>query len=255
MADETKTIELSNRFYKLILVLVVGVVVSYLGGLMYQFKSLPQNYPQQLSVTGEGKAYAKPDIAVVVLGVYTEALKSQDAVDQNNTKMNGVIKSIKDLGIEDKDIQTTNYTLNSLYDYTENGSLFKGYTLDQRVSVKIRDFAKISMVLDKATAGGANNVGDLQFTVDNPEKAKAEARALAIAQAKEKAESLFKQTGLRKGRLMNVYDNSPYGGYGYGMGGSMAVPMVDNKVSVAPDIQSGQLEYMVSVTLSYWIAN
>ena len=252
--DETKTIDLSNRFFKIIVILIAGIVLSYLGSLIYQFKNLPQNYPQQITVTGEGKAYAKPDRAIISLGMRSEAPKSQDAVDKNNKIMNDIIRSVKDLGVDEKDIKTTSYNLLPLYDYTEKGRIFKGYSLDQQAQIKIRNFEKISGILDKASSLGANTIGDLQFTVDNPETARAEARAKAIEQAKEKAISIFAQSGLKMGKLINVYDGG-FGGCGigcvspiYGMGGDM-----EKAVSIAPQIQPGQTEVNATVTLTYWI--
>ena len=249
------TLELSNRFFYLIAILIIGIVASYLGTLVYQFRNLPQNYPQQISVTGEGKAYVKPDFALVNLGVHSEALKSQDAVDKNNTITNSIIKAVKDLGVDQKDIKTTAYNLSPLYDYTQMGRNFKGYSLDQQLQVKIRNFEKISDVLDKATSLGANTVGDLQFTVDDPEVARAEARAKAIEQAKEKAVSLFAQSGLQMGKLINVYEG---GVGGCGLGGCIQPPYglmgaAEKTASVAPQVQPGQTEVDTSVTLTYWV--
>ena len=128
MEETKKTIDLSDRFFKLIGVFLAIITIFIISQLVYQFKALPQNYPQQISVTGEGKAYSKPDIAMINLGMHSEALKSQDAVDKNNTIMNNVINSVKDLGIEEKDIKTTSYNLSPLYIYTEKGRTFKGYS-------------------------------------------------------------------------------------------------------------------------------
>ena len=83
-----------------------------------------------------------------------------------------------------------------------------GYTLEQDVQVKIRDFTKIGDILSAATSSGANVVGDLQFTIDNPEQFKEQARAQAIAQAKSNAQNLAKESGLNLGKLINVYENN-----------------------------------------------
>jgi len=260
----TKTIELSNRFFNLIAILIIGLVLSYLGTLIYQYQTLPQNYPQQISVTGEGKAYAKPDVAMMSFGVTTQAVKSQDAVNQNNEKMNAVITAIKGLGVQEKDIRTTLYQLNPTYGsnkdylsypYPDMGNEITGYSLQQQVEVKMRDFEKLNEIIDTATSKGANAVGSLQFTVDNPETARAEARAKAIEQAKEKAVSLFAAAGLKMGKLINVYEGG-YGGCGYGgcpmpaygLGGATM-----DKATVAPEVQPGQNEINASVTLMYWV--
>ena len=248
--EETKTIDISQRLFLLLGGLVLIVIISMVSQMIYQFQSLPQNAPHELNVMGEGKAYAKPDIAMVVFGVHTQATKSQDAVNQNNEAMNKVVKAVKDQGVEDKDIQTTSYNLYPLYDYTQYGSVFRGYSIDQQVQVKIRDFDKINNILDKAVAAGANTVGGLQFTIDDTEKAKSEARNKAIAQAKEKAESIASSSGLRIVRLSNISESSypTPGPIAYGLGGAS----YDVKES-APSVQTGQLEFDVTVTLTYEI--
>ena len=249
MEEEIKKIEFSNRVFILVAVLIIVVAISYLGQMMYQFSSLPQNYPQEITITGEGKVFVKPDIALVSLGVKTEAKKSVDAVNKNNEKMNAIIIAVKDLGVDEKDIKTSAYNLYPVYDYTEAGRVFIGYSLSQQISVKIRDFNKISDILDKATLEGANTIGDLQFTVDDLEKARADAREKAIEQAKAKAFVLAGQAGLRLVKLINIsegYASSPQPMYGM-EGGINAL----KEVSVAPDIQPGQSEINTTVYLTY----
>ena len=247
--EETKTIDLSNRFFKLIVALIVIIAVFLLGQLWHQFKNLPQNFPREITVSGEGKAFAKPDIALVSLGLNTQGLKSQDVVDRNNKVMNQVIQSIKNLGVDEKDIQTTLYNLNPIYDYREKGRVFRGYSLDQQVRVKIRNFDKISSILDKATSLGANTAGDLQFTVDDMEKVRAEARMKAILEAKQKAITLANQAGLRIERLVNISEGYGPGPIPYG-GGFSGVAL---EKFVAPQIEPGQTELTILVTLTYRI--
>ncbi|MEK7124356.1 MAG: SIMPL domain-containing protein [Patescibacteria group bacterium] len=246
--EETKTIEISQRLFMLIGGLIAIIALFMAGRLLYQFKSLPQNFPQEITVSGEGKAYAKPDVALVTLGANTKGFKSQDVVNRNNEIMNAVIKSVKDLGVDEKDIQTTMYNLSPEYDYTEKGRVFKGYSLNQQISVKIRNFDAISNILDKAASNGANAIGDLRFTVDDMEKVKAEARQKAIAQAKEKALSLFKQSGLEAIKLVNIsegYGPVPFPAYGKGAGGAAF------EASVAPQIEVGQTEVSAVINLTY----
>lgn len=275
--ETTHTIDLSDRLYKLPIAMIVMVGLVGAGWVFLQFSALPQNQPHEIQISGEGKAYLKPDVALVSFGVTSQALKSQDAVNQNNTKMNAVIMAIKSLGVKDKDIQTTLYNLTPIYDYNypvpmgapvmgsggsssssmiypmppvPGGRTFNGYSLEQQISVKIRNFDNINGVLDKATAAGATNVGQLQFTVDNPEMARAEAREKAIKNAKEKLDSLAKQSGLRVGKLVNVYEgynNYPIPMYAEAMAKDSAGD------SVPPQIQTGQMEVSSSVTLTYQV--
>lgn len=265
MEEETKTIYISPspRVFPFIITFLAIIGIFLMGELSYQFKSLPQNIPHEVFVTGEGRAYGKPDVAIVNFGVHTQDLKSQDAVSQNNKIMDTAIKAIKESGVKDEDIQTTLYNLVPQYDYANNQPAplnyppypgkrtFRGYSLDQQIRVKIRNFDKINEILDKATAAGVNTVGELQFTVDDMEKIKSEARSKAIKQAGEKAKSLLGQAGLRSFELVNVSE-------GYGPGpipyqafdkGIMAVPIG----VTPPSIQPGQLEVNSTVTLTYRI--
>ncbi len=211
MNGETKQLDLSNKVYKLVVIIIVLVAVFYAGNLIYNFQTLPQNYPQEISVSGQGKVYAKPDVAVLVLGVEDKGTKISDIVKDNTDKMNKIIKDVKDSGVDEKDIQTTQYSITPEYNWTERGGrIFVGYVLTQQITVKIRDFEKVGSILDKATTDGANAIGDLQFTIDDTEQVQAQARAKAIEQAKEKAKTLANQSGLKIVKLINVSEGGYY---------------------------------------------
>jgi hypothetical protein len=249
MNGETKQFDLSDKVYKLVIAIVILLAVFYAGQLVYNFQQLPQNYPQEISVSGQGKVYAKPDVAVVVLGVESKGAKISDIVKDNTEKMNKIIKDVKDSGVDEKDIQTTRYSITPEYNWTQKGGrIFIGYILNQQITVKIRDFEKIGTILEKTTTDGANTVGDLQFSIDEPEKVRAEARAKAIDQAKEKAKTLANQAGLRIVKLINISEGSgyyPQPTYGKGAGA------LAEAVNVAPEIQPGQMEINSTVTLTY----
>jgi uncharacterized protein YggE len=132
------------------------------------------------------------------------------------------------------------------------GTTLTGYKLEQDVQVKIRDFTKIGDVLSQTTTVGANVVGDLQFTIDNPEQFKEQARAKAIAQAKTNAQNLAKESGIGLGKIINVYENYNYPmAYSVnakaGMGGGVA------ESAPAPVIQPGQQEIDVTINLTYQV--
>ncbi len=250
---EEQTIKFLNKVFMLAAVLVLGILVYFVGQIMYQFTSLDRQNINQITVSGEGKVYAKPDVAIVNLGVTTQGQTTADVIKSNTDKMNAVIQSVKDSGVDEKDILSTTYNLSPFYDYTQAaGRTFKGYTLQQNIEVKIRDFTKIGDVLAKSTVAGANLVGDLQFTIDNPEQFKEQARAKAIEQAKASAQNLAKESGIKLGKLINVYENySPYpvmyNSKAMGMGGGVEVP------APVPTIQPGQQEVNITITLTYQV--
>ncbi|MDP3883050.1 MAG: SIMPL domain-containing protein [Candidatus Staskawiczbacteria bacterium] len=252
MEGETKQFDLSNRFFIIIAILVLGVLVFFVGQMAYQFQSLDRQNINQVTVSGQGKVYVKPDIAMVNLGVTTTGVTTADVIKRNTEKMNAVIQAVKDSGVEEKDIQTTNYSLSPLYNYTEAaGRIFQGYTLEQNLQVKIRDFAKVGDILQQAVSKGANLTSNLQFTIENPEQFKQEARAKAIEQAKANATDLVKASGIELGKIVNIYENYNYPMYdsykALGMGGasSESIP--------SPVIQPGQTEIDITVNLTYRI--
>jgi len=213
----------------------------------------------QVTFTAEGRAFAKPDIAQVVLGVETpKKATAAEALKDNSTKINQVIAKIKAQGVADKDIKTTSFNLRPDYDYnSENGSSrISGYIVNQSVTVKIRNLDKIGTIIEQATSVGANQAGGINFTIDDQENIKAVARAEAVAKAKVKAREMSKLTGIRLGKLVNVYEDSYAPGPVYandyamksesvlGMGGSVSSPIV-------PDTQLGENEVKVNITLVY----
>jgi len=251
--SENKLIGLAKPLLILAIVLVAGQIVSWGVGAYSAIWGATGNYPREISVTAEGQASSVPDVAVVRVGVKTEGMKVAAVVQENNQKMNAILSALKDLGIAQKDIQTTNYSLNPQYDYTDKGEkVFKGYALSQEVKVKIRDFAKAGDVLEKSTGLGANLAGDLQFTIDDPALVKAAALQDAISKAKAKAQKISLASGLKLKKIVNIYeDYSQYPQYSssVGMGGGEALIKVT--AASAPDIQAGEQEITANVTLVY----
>jgi uncharacterized protein YggE len=253
MIEETKQIDLSDRIFKAAIVIAAIVLVFSAFYLFISYESWRGNYPREITINAQGKAYAKPDIALAQFGVTTEGKKTQTVVKENTEKMKVVIDKIKSLGVEDKDIQTTSYDLSPQYDWTETGRVFvfTGYKLSQQITVKIRDFEKIGDILEGVTQKGANEIGSLQFSVDDMEKFKAQARDKAIETAKQKAKDMVEKAGLKLGKITNIYEDYYYPQpYSYDlMKTAGAVP----ETSVAPQIQSGELEVTATVGISYRI--
>ncbi len=235
-------------WYKILALLCVTaiVIVSVVMALR------KDDFNNQFSVSATGRVFAKPDIANLTVGLKIEAKPTAAAaVKENTDKMNEVIKVLKDLGIEEKDIKTTNYNLNPVYDWTDrSGQQLKGYEVSQNVEVKIRDLNKIGDAIAKTTEKGANQVGNISFTIDDEFELKNQARQEAIKKAKEKAESIVKETGIDLGKIINVYENQvsypTYVNYSkdmaYGMGGM-------EESLQAPTVQAGQNEVVVEATV------
>jgi len=212
------------------------------------------NNQDRFSVTGSGTVYAKADIANLGVGLKTGAKKTAaEATKYSTDKMNEIIQELKKLGIDEKDIKTTGYNLNPVYNWTEKtGQQLVGYEVSQNLTLKIRDLTKIGDVIAKTTEKGANQIGNISFTIDDEYELKNQARELAIEKAKEKALLIAGQSGMKLGKVKSVYENSD----------QLYAPMAYSNVKmdsaigagesmVSPTIQSGQNEIKVEVSLTY----
>ncbi len=211
----------------------------------------------RFTVNGSGTVYAKADIANMNVGFRTERRQTAaEATEENTEKMNEILKALRDLGIESKDIKTSSYSLNPVYNWTErDGQKLAGYEVYQAVSLKIRDLEIIGDVISKTTEKGANQVGNITFTIDDEYELKNTARELAIEKAKEKAELIASQTGMKLGKIKGVHENSyaPIGIYDYSNARQEMAYDGLGSSAPSPSIEAGQNEVKVEVTLVYEI--
>lgn len=218
-----------------------------------------------VSFSGQGKVYAKPDIALLEFGILTEATTSKAAQDANSKKSQQVTDFLKKQNVEEKDIKTTYYNIYPKYSsypqvYYDERQVqayppvptepkIVGYSVNQGFQVKVRDFDKLSGVVDGLVANGVNNINNLGFSIEDPEKLRSEARTLAIADAKKKADELKGKIGIKLGKIINFYEDI----YGYaldrggGFGGVEALP------AKGPSLPPGENEITVNVTITYQI--
>jgi len=206
-----------------------------------------------ISVAGAGEVYTKPDLALISFSVVIEAKTVGEAMSQNTEKMNNIISFIKEQGVEDKDLKTTSFNIYPRYDYNRASSIYPsgkrvlvGYEVSQQLQVKIRDLDKTGQIIEGAANKGANQVGNLQFTVENEDDFKKQARKEAIEEAKTKAEELAGQLGVKLIRIINFSE----GGY---------VPMLYSESVMkgmgvgSPDIEIGENKISITVNITYEI--
>lgn len=240
---------MDKQKFVLKLLTTLGVVAIVIVSLVMMSQKNEMDY--QFSATATGKVFAKPDIANLTVGIKTEAkATAAEAVKDNTKKMNEIIEALKKVGIEEKDIKTTNYNLNPVYDWSTSRQILRGYEISQNVAVKIRDLDKIGEAIAKTTEKGANQIGNIEFTIDDEYELKAQARDGAIEKATEKAKEIAAKTGMKLGKIVNVYENQVYNqpiyanyakDMAYGLGGASEIS--------APTIQTGQNEVSVEVTV------
>lgn len=224
---------------------VVGVYFKVVGAL-----PIAVTQTQKMStfdVAGDGRVVVVPDEATIQLGVTDQGRNLKTVQQSINMKMDQVAKSLKGMGIDDKDIKTTGY--NVYPDYQEEGL----YRAQASLSVKIRDLDKVSDALDLVGTLGLDNVAGPSFGLSEElsEKTMKEAREIAIDNAKSKAEELSGLAGMKLGRIVNISEGGN-GGYpvpmNYGRDVAVSSTM---EAKIETPVEVGSSEVVASVTLSY----
>jgi uncharacterized protein len=163
------------------------------------------DFPSAISVTGEAQISAPPDLAQLDAGVASDGKTAREAAEANSAAMSKVLAALKGAGLEDKDYQTSRLSLQPQYAPNRPGpSPIVGYRASNRVSIKLHDVAKVASVIDTLVTAGANDVGNINFTVTQASKLLDDAREKAIADARRKAEIYAKAAGVTLGAPLSI---------------------------------------------------
>ena len=157
-----------------------------------------------ITVQGHGEVKVKPDIALLLLSVTTQSQNQAEAVQQNAVRTTALLAALRGAKIADKDIQTLSYTVQPQYDYKPSPPVLTGYQVQNSVQATVRDLTKVGFVLDKATAGGASEVGGVSFDLSDRAVSQSAALRLAVGSAKLKAGVMADAAGVNLGRLLTL---------------------------------------------------
>ena len=238
-----------NTVLIIALVVLSGFLTVWLGTDINNKLDKSEN---TIKVSATSDVFAKPDLALSTFSVLSEAKTVGEAMQDNAAKMNAVIAFVKSQGVDDKDIKTTNFSVSPRYEWREKTGerVSVGYEVSQSLQVKIRDLAKIGDIIQGATEAGANEVGNLQFTIDNEDALKEEARNKAIEEAKTKAKNLAEKLGISLVKIISFSESGDYPMPYY-------VPTSKEALGIGggatPDIQPGENKISVTVSLIYQI--
>lgn len=203
-----------------------------------------------LTVTGTGSVEAAPDLATVSLGVTTSGATGGAAMSANTDALTAVIARLKAAGVEDRDIQTSNLSLNPNWVTNAAGTAneIQGFIATNMVTVRIRDLTRTGTVLDAAVADGANALNGLSFGLQDPRPRQDEARRKAVADAVAIATLLSDAAGTKLGPILSIHE----GGAAEPFPGPMYRTMAD---AAAVPVEAGSLDISASVTIVFAIGN
>lgn len=244
------------RWVRLVLVFLTIFLAAEAFGTFKHWHDVSPAY-NSITVSGKGEAFAVPDLATFSFSVSADAKSVSEAQSQVTKKIDAIVSSLKDLGIDEKDIKTTDYNVYPKYVYGSSPcspnycppskQTQDGYTATHSISVKVRKTDDAGAALAAAGDAGATNLSGVSFTIDDVDKLTAEARATAIKDAKDKAEVLSDELGVHLVRVVSYSDGAegnpmPYysaqatGGVAIDQAKAPSLPTGENKISVVVSV-------------------
>jgi hypothetical protein len=163
-----------------------------------------------LTVSGQGEVRGAPNQAMLSAGVVTTARTAASALADNSKAMNEVFATLKRAGIADRDMQTSNFSVQPQYTTDKNGNALQninGYQVSNTVNVRVDDLAKVGPTLDALVSSGANSIGDIAFTIKDSKPLMAQARAAAVADAIARAQTLARAAGVTLGPITSINES------------------------------------------------
>ena len=203
----------------------------------------------RLDVSATGEVTRVPDVAVITAGVVSRDATATEAIQDAATRMERVRAALKKANVADRDIQTTNVSLSPEYRYPENQSpQLTGYSASNQVTVRFRDIKASGGILDALVSQGANQISGPNLVVDKPEAALDEARALAIANGRQRAELYARSLGLRVARVVALSES---GGYYAPPPAPPPPPMMARAEMAQTTIDPGEQKLQVTVQMTF----
>lgn len=164
-----------------------------------------------ISLTGHGEVQSVPDVATVTSGVASQAATASEALAANTRAMNGLFAALKEAGIAEKDVQTSNFMVQPRYNFPENKAPeLVGYEVSNTVTVTARKIGELGALLDKLVQAGSNQINGITFSVSEPDAALDEARKRAVEDATRKAKVYAGATGVTLGPVVTISEGGSY---------------------------------------------
>ena len=204
---------------------------------------------RMITLSASGTVKAAPDMASISTGVTSEGQTAQDALSKNTDAMTKVVDTLKEAGIEAKDIQTTDFSVSPIYERKkdEQAAFITGYRVSNNVNITVRDTDKLGDVLDKVVQAGANEIGSISFGIAESEKMKDEARKLAMQNAIDNAKLYAESAGVELGPVIKIIESGDYTPRPY-RAMAAAAPMMAEAKQVPVEGGTMSVEAKVEVT-------
>ena len=211
------------------------------------------NGPGTISIQGQGHISAEPDTAFINSGVTTQAKTAREALSANTASMTNLIIVLENAGIEPKDIQTANFSIQPQYVYADSSGNKRpprivGYSVSNSVAVRVREIENLGVILDQIVSVGANTINNISFSVKDTDALYNEARERAMADAIQKANLYANAASVELGRITSISEN---GGFQPQPVGAPRLAMMEMAASAPVPVQAGELTYNITVSVQW----
>lgn len=237
--------------------LVLGLLAgAALAGLSSAALAHDAEAPREATITvsGSGEAHATPDTAIVTLSVSKQEKTARESLDANTKAMTTVLDALKAEGIESRDLQTSGFSIQPVYNYpqTSDGTSkppeLVGYQTLNSLTIRLRDISKAGAIIDKSVTLGINQGGEIRFVNEDTKPLLKSARSEAIKDALEKAKDMTAAAGVGVGRIVEISES---------VSSPMPVPMMAMAKDAAPEravpMAPGENTYNVTVNVTFAI--
>lgn len=237
-----------NRFIRRFTLIILPLLMSGTA-------ALAQNDAASvLSLTGTSTVNAAPDMANLSSGVLTQAKTAAEALSSNNRAMTQLIAVIKAAGVEDRDMQTSGFSVQPQYVYSnqqdENGynapPRIVGYQVSNNLTVRVRALEKLGSVLDKMVSASSNTIGGVSFGVADTKPLLDEARRRAVSNAMDKAKLYSDAAGVCLSGIRSITENA-----GYTPEPQMMRAMASDFAAESVPVQTGEVGFTMNVSISW----
>ncbi|HWQ11385.1 MAG TPA: SIMPL domain-containing protein [Roseiflexaceae bacterium] len=240
---------MSQRLISAIAIVATTLLLAVLAGVVGVLYARPATAQsaigvggmRQVTVQGHAEVRGRPDTATVQIGVETEAPTAAEALAQNSQQAQAIQQKLVDLGVAEKDIQTS--TFNIFPVYGEDGRQIRGYHVSNAVSVTIRDLDQAGGLLDQVVQAGANSITGISFSVSDPKALLDQARQQAMQDARSRADLLARAGGASLGQVLVINESAalpppiPMGKIQAEVAQGMPVPIQPGEQTLSVDLQ------------------
>ncbi len=209
-----------------------------------------------ISVSGDGKVTARPDMVELTVSISSLANTSQQSLDKTNQKVSQITQVLKDNNLPDTDYQTTGLNIYTEYDYSSEYRRIIGQRSTQSLDIKIKKIdnkaTKAAKIIDELSAIDNIQINNITFNIDDKTELFTQARELAFNKAKQKASELAKLAGVKLGKPVSISDSTTEA-YPIRYSNTAQLKMADSAVGGGTEISTGEMSVSSNIQILWGI--